>query len=42
MRNKKQASSGIAGELEELDTFLAISPEEEEAYNMQFGKNDEF
>jgi hypothetical protein len=37
MRNKKQTSPGIAGELEELNTLLAISPEEEEAYNMQFG-----
>ncbi len=41
MRNKKQTSAGIAGELEELDTFLTISPEEEEAYNTQFGENDE-
>jgi len=37
MRNKKRTSPGIAGELEELNTLLAISPEEEEAYNMQFG-----
>lgn len=41
MRNKKQASPGIAGEFENLDTFLAFSPEEEEAYNMQLGENDE-
>jgi hypothetical protein len=34
MRNKKQTSPGIAGELEELDTLLAVSPEEEDAYNM--------
>ena len=33
MRNKKQSSPGIAGELEELDTLLAVSPEEEDAYN---------
>jgi len=38
MRNKKQPSPGIAGELEELSTILAISSEEEEAYNMQFGE----
>jgi hypothetical protein len=36
MRNNKQASPGIAGELEELDTILAFSPKEEDAYNMQF------
>jgi len=36
MRNKNQTSLGIAGELEELNTLLAVSPEEEEAYNMQF------
>lgn len=41
MRNKKQASSGIAGELEELDTILAISSEEKEAYNMQFRKGND-
>lgn len=37
MRNKKQTRPGIAGEIEELDTLLAVSPEEEEAYNMEFG-----
>jgi hypothetical protein len=37
MRNEKRISQGIAGEIEELNTTLAISPEEEEAYNMQFG-----
>ena len=37
MRNKKRTGPGIAGELEELNTLLAISPEEEEAYNLQFG-----
>jgi len=31
MRNKKQAGPGIAGELEELNTILAVSPEEEDA-----------
>jgi len=34
MRNKKQTSPGIAGEFEELDILLAVSPEEEDAYNM--------
>ncbi len=33
MRNKKQTSPGIAGELEELNILLAVSPEEEDAYN---------
>jgi hypothetical protein len=33
MRNKKQTSPGIAGEFEELNTLLAVSPEEEDAYN---------
>lgn len=37
MRNKNQTSPGIAGEFEELNTFLAVSPEEEDAYNVQFG-----
>lgn len=36
MRKKNQTSPGIAGEFEVLNTLLAISPEEEEAYNMQF------
>ena len=39
MRNKKQTSPGIAGELEELNTLLAVSPDEEDAYNMQFEEN---
>ena len=39
LRNKKQTSPGIAGELEKLDTILAVSPEEVEAYNMQFGES---
>jgi hypothetical protein len=39
MRNKNQASPGIAGELEELNTILAVSPEEEDAHNMQFGES---
>ena len=33
LRNKKQSCPGIAGELEELNTLLAISPEEEDAYS---------
>lgn len=41
MRNKNQVSPGIAGELEELNIILAISPEEEDAYNMQFGESGE-
>ena len=41
MRNKNQASLGIAGELEELNTLLAVSPEEENAYNMHFGESGE-
>ena len=39
MRNKRRTSPGIAGELEELNTILAVSPEEEDAYNMQFGES---
>ena len=39
MRNKKQINPGIAGELEELNTILTVSPEEEEAYNLQFGES---
>jgi len=39
MRNQKQTSPGIAGEFEELNTILAASPEEEDAYNMQFGES---
>ena len=39
MRNKEQPSPGIAGELEELDTILSLSPEEEDAYDMQFGES---
>jgi len=42
MRNQKQTSPGIAGEFEELNTILAVSPEEEDAYNMQFGESGEF
>ncbi|HEY7418970.1 MAG TPA: hypothetical protein VH593_27565 [Ktedonobacteraceae bacterium] len=42
MRNTKQISPDIAEELEELDTLLAISPEEEEAYDMQeFGESND-
>jgi hypothetical protein len=33
VRNKKRTSSGIAGEFEQLNTLLAISQEEEDAYN---------
>jgi hypothetical protein len=36
MREKNQTSPGIAGELEKLNTTLAVSPEEEDAYNTQF------
>lgn len=41
MRNKEQISPGIAGEFEELDAILAVSPEEEDAYNMQFGDGND-
>lgn len=41
IRNQNQISPGIAGELEELDTILDVSPEEEDAYSMQFGENGE-
>jgi hypothetical protein len=37
MRNRNRTSPGIAGELEELDSLLSVSPEEEDAYNMRFG-----
>lgn len=37
MRKKNQISPGIAGELEQLNTLLAVSPEEKDAYNMQIG-----
>jgi hypothetical protein len=37
MRNTKRTRLGIAGEFEELNSLLAISPEEVDAYNMQFG-----
>jgi hypothetical protein len=37
MRKKNQTSPGIAGEFEELDTLLAVTSEEENAYNVQFG-----
>lgn len=36
MRQRNQISPGIAGELEKLDTLLAVKQEEEEAYNNQF------
>ena len=39
MRKKNQTSPGIAGELEELNTLLTVSPEEEDAYNKQFGES---
>ena len=39
MRGKKQTSPGIAGELEKLNTILAVSPEEEDAYNKQLGES---
>jgi hypothetical protein len=41
MRGKKKTSPGIAGELEELNTILAVNPEEEDAYNMQFEESGE-
>ncbi len=41
MRNKKQASPGLAGEFEELNTLLTVSPEEEDAYSRQFGDGDD-
>jgi hypothetical protein len=37
MRKKNQSSPGVAGELEQLYVLLAVSPEEEEVYNMLFG-----
>ena len=39
MRNKKKTSPGIAGELEELSTLLAVTSEEEVAYDLQFREN---
>jgi hypothetical protein len=39
MRKKNQTSLGIAGELEELNTILTVSPEEEDPYNIQFGES---
>jgi hypothetical protein len=39
MRNKKQTSSGLAGEFEELNTLLVIKPEEEDAYMKWFGNS---
>lgn len=42
MRKKNQTSPGIAGELEKLNTLLVVSPEEEDAYNMQFGESGAF
>lgn len=41
MRNQKQPSPGIAGEFEEFNTLLAVSPEEEDAYRRQFGDSDD-
>lgn len=41
MRKKNQISPGIAGELEKLNTLLAVSPEEEAAYNMQFNDSSD-
>jgi hypothetical protein len=41
MQKKNQVSQGLAGELEKLSTLLAVSPEEEDAYNIQFdGSNN--
>ena len=39
MRKNNQSSSDIAGQLETLNTLLSLSPEEEEAYNAQFGES---
>lgn len=33
MRKKNQNNPGLVGELEKLDTFLAVSPEKKDAYN---------
>ena len=41
-RKKNQTSPGIAGELEELNTILVVTPEEEDAYNNQFGESGKF
>lgn len=37
MRNEKQTSPGIAGQFEELNVLLVISPEEEDVRNMELG-----
>jgi hypothetical protein len=37
MRDRSKTSPGIAGEFEELNALLAVTPEEENAYNVQFG-----
>ena len=39
MRNKDHISPGLAGEFEELNVLLAISPEEEDAHNLEFGNS---
>jgi transcription elongation factor Elf1 len=39
MQKNIQPSPGIAGQLEALNTLLSLSPEEEEAYNAQFGES---
>lgn len=39
MRKNNQPSPGIAEQLETLNTLLSLSPEEEEAYNAQFGES---
>ena len=39
MRENNQPSPGIAGQLETLNILLSLSPEEEEAYNAQFGES---
>jgi hypothetical protein len=38
MRKKNETNPGITGELEELDTLLNTSPEEEDANNMEVGE----
>ena len=38
IRNKKKTSPGIAGEFEELSSLLAVTSEEEDAYDVHFGE----
>ena len=41
MRENNQTSSGLAGDIEELNAFLAVSPEGEAAYNIQVGDSSD-